>query len=543
MGKYSGKLLTIYIAPSGVRVCEGENKTGDPNVTRFFMVGGVQEYFSMGSPSQPTTITNLSGLIAAIVSECKAHLVTAKRVMICANCFALRTDIVQQDIVGGMKNLLTGDIKSLRSKKGKDEDFEPLSPDKMACKCSWGELTVNGKVKRVVSRTTGDKYMLRSIVQEFYSYGYDVIYISGGMESLINFRQTEPASFDSQGKIIFDFDIGCLAMIFVKDIPVQMLRLGMPDRDMLLDRINSMLKQALPITGRNPKIYLMGAAFRDTELYGRVIDYLEDEGYTVYDWCNRPEVPEDYDDRVVRGDILPVLTPDYSENIAMLLAPFSKIMPQLTPTISMSDVFKKNSQAVATLVLAGSILTLLVTGGFAIKRLIELRSIDSNPSALANLQSQIAVLNQRQQSLNATIDTLTQADSTILNIMGFIDANRSDRVVVVSVDTRDMLPGTVDGAEGVTVNTTTPATGADPNADPSGDIFTGTTGGPGSVRENIVIRGYAKSGNEAVSYYNRFYNSGLAVDPVLNGVERYELPDGDEVYVFEIEIASGGDLQ
>lgn len=543
MGKYSGKLLTIYVAPTGVRVCEGENKTGDPNITKFFTVGGVQEYFSMGSASQPTTITNLSGLIAAIVQECKAHFVSAKRVMICANCFALRTDIIQQDIIGGVKNLLTGDLKSLRGKKNEKDEFEPLSPDKMACKCSWGELTINGKVKRIVSRTTGDKYLLKSIVQEFYNYGYDVIYISGGVEALINFRQTEQASFDSQGKIMFDFDIGCLATVFVKDIPVQMLRLGMPEPDMLIDRINSMLKQALPMTGRNPKIYLMGATFRDTKLYGEVIDYLEDEGYTVYDWCNRPEVPDDYDERIARGDMLPVLTPDYSENIAMLLAPFSKVMPQLTPTISMTDVFKKNSQAVATLVLAVSIVTVVVTGGLAIKRFIELQSIESNPSSLANLQSQIGVLNQRQQSLNATIETLTQADSTILNIMGFIDANKSDRVVVVSVDTRDMLPGSVEGAEGVTVNQTTPTSGTDPNANPSGDIFTGSTGGPGSVRENIVIRGYAKSGNEAVSYYNRFYNSGLAVDPVLNGVERYELPDGDEVYVFEIEVASGGDLE
>lgn len=537
MGKYSGKLLTVFISPDGVRVCEGDNRNGDPNISQFFVVGGVSDYFALGTATTPTVITNLSELIKAIVEECKKHMVTAKRVMVCSNAFGIRTEIQKASVVGGIKDVLTGDMRRLANRKSKEAEFTPLTPDEMACKCTWGELTIEGEVKRVMSQTKGDKYMLQSIVREFYQYGYEVIHISGAVETLINFRQTEAASFDSQGKIIFDFDVGCVATVLVKDIPITFIRINMPERDLLIDRIRGMLKQALPLTGRNPHIYLTGSIFKDCELYNEVITFLEDEQYVVYDPFYRPELPDNYYERVQNGEIVPILTPDFGVNIAMLMAPFVKVMPQLTPSIRFSEIFKKNAQAVATLVLAASVIAFCVSGGFAIKRVFEMREIKSNPSNLASLSSQVSSLQVRQQSLNATINTLTQADTTVLNIMNFVEANNNERVVVVSVDTRDMLPGyeAVDGG----VSTTT--AGAGDGVD-GADVFTGTSGGPGSVRENIVIRGYAKSGNEAVSYYNRFFNSGLATDPVLNGVERYELPDGDEVYVFEIEVISGGEL-
>lgn len=529
MGKYSGKLLTVYITPTGVRVCEGDNRNGDPNISKFFVVNGVQDYFSGSPGSRDLTITNLSGLVSAIVAECKEHRVTTKRVVLCSDCFGLKTEIDKVDVPGGMKNLLSGDLKNLKAKQKKD-NFDPDTPDIMSHKCIWGELTVDGVVKRIVSKTSGDKYMLRSLVQEFYQYGYEVIHVSGGAEMLINFRETEACSFDSQGKIIFDFDVDCRAVVLVKDIPVSIIQLSLPEPEAMLERLMSMLKTALQTTGRNPRIYLTGSIFANCELYCRFVDHLESEGYIVYDLFNRPEVPLDYDSKVESGEMLPVLTPDYIVNIAMLMLPFIKIAPQLTPKVTLNDVLRKNSQALATLVLAASVLCMLASAGFAVRRFFQLRSMDSDPSNLASLQNQVASLTTRQQSLNSTIATLTQADTTVLNLMNFIDANQTDRVVVVSLDTRDMLPGDGEDA-GVTVND--PTTGAAA----TDEVFSGEVGGPGSVRENLVIRGYAKSGNEAVSYYKLLFNSGLAKDPVLNGVERYELPGGDEVYIFEIEIA------
>ena len=129
---------------------------------------------------------------------------------------------------------------------------------------------------------------------------------------------------------------------------------------------------------------------------------------------------------------------------------------------------------------------------------------------------------------------LTQADPTSLDLMSFIAKNQSDRTMIVTIDTRDMLPGDSTAGNGISVTTT--------NEVPGTESSVSDQDGPSSTRQNIVIRGYSKTGPEAVAWYNKLYNSGLPTSPVLNGVERYDLPNGDEVYIFEVEIVGGGDL-
>lgn len=545
MGKYSGRVLTVYITQSGVRVCEGENRNGNPDITKFFTVAGVSEYFTTPTAGQVAEIINMSGLVSAIVGECKNRHTSSKRVMVCSDCFGIHTEIREDDAVGGLKTLLTGDLK--KSKEGKQsKERVSTTPDKMVCKQSWGELTFDGAVQKISTVSTGDKYMLKSLVQEFYTHGYEVIYVCGSQEVLMNFRQTELASFDSQGKVIFDYGVSCAVTVFVKDVPVAVDQLVMLEsQDDLLARLKSQLNTALVRTGRNPRIYLAGSVFQDTAFYGRVMDELESEGYTVYDLFNRPAVGEDYARLLQLGEIEPVMTPDYSANIAMFMCAFSKVLISLTPTVELADMFRKNAQVVATLVLAGSIGMFVISGVLAGFRVYNMVQMKRDPSNVASLQSQVQSLTSRQQSLNGTIQTLTQADTTILELMKFIDINQSDRVSVVSVDTRDMLSDelAVDTSGVAVVSTPAPTPAQDVAGGGAGgppDVaITGTAGGAATTRESIVIRGYAKSGNEAVAYYDRLFKYGLPSDPILNGVERYVLPDGDEVYVFEIEI--GGD--
>lgn len=533
LGKYSGRVLTVFITQSGVRVCEGENKNGNLDITKFFTVTNVSDYFSYVGGSMAPEIVNMSGLVSAIVDECKNHHVNSKRVMVCSDCFGIDTEISYDNTIGGLKNLLTGDLKSLKSQKAPKERASS-SPDKMTCKQSWGELTVDGAVKRVTTRSSGDKYMLKSLVQEFYGRGFEVIFVSGSQEVLMNFRQTEPASFDSQGKIIFDYDVFCGMSVFFKDVPVELSRLSMIDTDQVSERLHSQLNQALRKTGRNPRIYLTGSIFRNTDLYGQLIDELESDGYVVYDLFNRPEIDDTYESRLAMGEIEPVMTPDYSANIAMLMSPFTKTLISMTPQVDLSDAFKKNSKAVATLVVTASCACFVVAAGLAGLRFYNMFQIKNNPSNVSNLQSMVSTLQMKQASLNSTIETLTQADTTILELMKFIDTNQSDRVCVVSVDTEDML------ADSVSVDTSGVAV-TDPSATGTDQNVSGTAGGStGTVRQPIIIRGYAKTGNEAVNYFNRLFKYGLPVDPVLNGVERYTLPNDEEVYIFEIEI--GGDL-
>ena len=221
----------------------------------------------------------------------------------------------------------------------------------------------------------------------------------------------------------------------------------------------------------------------------------------------------------------------------MLLCGFSKTVISLTPQVELEDMFKKNSKAVATIgcgVAAGVFALSAVLAGL---RGYDLWKIKAEPSQLANLQSQVSTLTSKQASLNATIATLTQADTTILELMKFIDTNQSPRLRVVSVDTRDMLADEM-SVDTTQVTVTTPTT--DSASEPPTTVTGSTDLAPGIGRESIVIRGYAKTGNEAVSYFNRLFNYGLPVDPVLNGVERYTLPGGEEVYVFEIEIGGDG---
>ena len=154
-----------------------------------------------------------------------------------------------------------------------------------------------------------------------------------------------------------------------------------------------------------------------------------------------------------------------------------------------------------------------------------------------NLQSQVTNLQSRQASLNSTIEVLTQADTTILELLKFIDTNQSDRINIVSIDTSDMLLDSVSvDSSGVAV---TQPTTTDPSSTGVDQSVSGSAGGSTSSRQPIIVRGYARTGTEAVNYYDRLFKYGLPVDPVLNGVERYTLPNGEEVYVFEIEI--GGD--
>lgn len=539
MGKYSGRLLTVYITPTGVRVCEGENKNGNPDVSKFFLVGGVSEYFAHSMGSKAPEIVNMSGLVSAIVGECKTQNISTRRVMVCSDCFGISTEVNMIAGGGSLKGALTGDIKNIKLFKGKEEKT-PNLPDKMACKQSWGDLTRDGTINKVNTVTLGDKYMLSSLVKEFYDYGYEVVYVSGAQEALLNLRITEEATFDSRGKVIFDYDVECAMDVLLQDIPVEMSAIGMVDREEILGRLRSQLNQAQIKTGRNPKIYLTGSIFKDARLYCQIIDALEADGYFVYDLFGRPELPEDYEEQVRIGAMAPIMTPDYTVNIAMLLSGFAKTCITLTPQVDLEDVFRKNSKAIATIGCGVSVAVFavaVVLGGF---RVWDLHLIKTNPSSLSTLQNQVVTLTSKQASLNSTIATLTEADTTVLELMKFIDTNQNDRVHVVSVDTRDMLPDSL-SVDSTAVTVTPPATSTAPTAPSAPDAtVSGSTEGTGAARASIVIRGYAKTGNEAVGYFNKLFNYGLPLDPVLNGVERYTLPAGEEVYVFEIEIGGDG---
>lgn len=526
MSKYSGKLLTVYISPSGVRVLEGENTTGNPSITRYFTVSGVEEYFTKtGNDARSVEISNLAGLVSAVVTECKNRHVTTRRVMVCSDCFGILTTLSSDGGGGGLRNILSADIKDIgKSLRGGGGSRGAVPPDKMSCDLYWGDIPKDGVVRKVSSRSLGDKYMLNAIVREFYTHGYEVIYISGATEVLMNFRQTEECSFDSQGKIVVNIDIDCSATAFFQDIPVNIHNINLLEDTQLTERVTSLVEGSIQYTGRNPRIYLAGSVFKDTVAYENCIEVLENRGYVVFDLFSHNDLPANYEELVANGEMSPVLTADYSANVAMLMCRFARCCVSLTPALGLGDSLKKNAKVMAVSYLALSIIAFAVIGTQAALTLRDSIRISGEPSPLQSMQSQVASLQARQNNLNATLATITQADTLVLDIMKFIVRNQSEDVHIVTVDTSDILAATFSVSTGELKQEDV-------------EIEVGTAGGPGAeARGSIVIRGYAKTGNAAIAYFDKLFLCNLPVDPVLNGIERYTLPDGDDVYVFEIEI-------
>ena len=528
MSKYSGKVLTVYITPSGARVAEGENKNGTPHITKFFIVGGIEDFFTeIPGEAGHFEVTNMTGLVEAIVEECKANEVTSHRVMVASNCFGINTTVANDTGSGSIKDLLKGDvISNVRNmRNNKQKGSSKVAVDKMQCTIQWGELVDDGKVSRKTTESIGDKFLLISLVQEFFNNGYDVISISDNIGALINFRRTEEATFDSQGKVIFDFDTQIHVLSMRKDLPCTIDMYNSMTAEEILERIDNLLGSTLDTVGRNPKIYFTGVAMEDTRLYSALIDRLETMDYLVYDLFDRPDVDPDTGLDALTGS--PVLTADYSVNIAMFMSAYTKNVVSILPSVGFSEVLKKNLKAIAVVALIISLGALGFSGYLAGSRFLEMRVIKDEPLEVGSLSSQISSLESNKTSLQSVITTLTKADTTVLDLINFVEKNQNNTVTIVSIDTSDMLP--VGSVVRETVSTTTSGEGED-------SVVSGESSNGRIIRQPIIIRGYALTDIAAIAYYDKLFNSGLPVEPVLDGLEKYLLPNGEEVYIFEISL-------
>lgn len=535
MGTYSGKLLTIYISPTGVRVAEGENKGGNPSISRFFMVPAVEEFFAeIPGTSGSYEVTNMSGLVEAILEECGNQRTTSKRVMVATNCLGITTTVsAETSKTSNFMEMITSDLGGKKS-KDKNKEKQRGSLGTLQCKVSWGDLVQDGKSSRQVTLTQGDKFILQSLTQEFFHRGYTVVSVSDCVGALMNFRQAEEATFDHKGKVIFDFDTCFSSINLIKDLPVAISPFSFMDGFELQERILSLVQEAVELVDRSPKIFLTGSMMRDTQLYCSLIDKLESMGYSVYDLFDRPVVDPDTGLEPSTGR--PVLTPDYAINIAMLMSAYAKNVVALQPKVGFEVVFKQNSKALAGIAMAVALVFFAGSAFLAGMTALDVMEMQNNPPKVDSIQGEITSLQAQQTQLQSTINTLTQADVTVLDTLNFIYSNRSPLINVVSVDTRDML-STAD----VNSSDASPET---PIYDENGnEITAGANSGThvATTRQAIVIRGYARTAEAAIEFYNKLFHYGLPVDPVLNGVEKFYLPNGtDEVHIFEIEIGGVG---
>ena len=252
MGAYSGKILTAYISPTGVRIAEGENRGGNPNISRFFMVPAVEEYFTeIPGSAGLYEITNMAGLVDAIIEECANQRTSSKRVMISTNCLGITTQVFSEaSKTSDFKSMLSGDIGGKKDGSGKKR--EKAAVGMMQCKVSWGDMVLDGKALRQITTTTGDKYILQSLAKEFFQRGYTIVSVSDAVGTLMNFRQAEEATFDHKGKVIFDFDTSFSVINMVKDLPVAINPISYMDAFELNERILAMVQDAAEQVGRSP---------------------------------------------------------------------------------------------------------------------------------------------------------------------------------------------------------------------------------------------------------------------------------------------------
>lgn len=530
MGAYSGKVLTVYISPTGVRVAEGENRGGNPNISRFFMVPAVEEYFAEVPGSAGVyEITNMSGLIDAIVEECMNQRTTSKRVMVSTNCLGITTRVSTEAAKGtDLRALLSSDVGGGKKDKTKAPK-EKAALGTLQSKVAWGDMVKDGKAIRQVTTTVGDKYILQSLAQEFFQRGYQVVGVSDCVGTLMNFRQTEEATFDHKGKVIFDFDTSFNVIYLDKDLPVAINPISYMDAFELQDRILPLVQDAAEQVGRSPKIFITGSMMQDTQLYCSLIDRLESMGFIVYDLFDRPEV--DPDTGLEPGTGRPVLTPDYAINIAMLMSAYAKNVVCLKPSVGLDAMFKQNVKALAVVALIAAIACFGVAAFFTVMTQLDVMEMESNPPKVDSLNSQIESLKASNDQLQATINTLTQADVTVLDTVDFAYSYSltAPLINLISIDTKDMLNSTVVDSSGTVMLQET------------GEVVTGAATGmehiSGVQRQAIVIRGYARNEAAAVDFFNQLSRRELPTAPTLSGIEEYTLPNGiDKVHIFEITI-------
>lgn len=525
----SGKLLTLNVTPTSVYALEGSLK-GSLKIDRFFEVKNVSEFFD---PSPEKNIVNMSGLVSAIVEECKKQQVMSRNVVISIP-FGISSNFSHTEGSLGLRELLKQDIG--KSGKKKDKSQEPKatkSADKSKISVRWGSFLDGGSSYVSKEETQGDSYMLKSLVKEFYINGFTVVGVSNPVNSLIPLRLTETSNFDTQGKILIDVDYYTNVVTLCRDVPVDCSTRQTVEDSELEAQILSIARDKVKRTGKAPRVYLTGARLKDAELYGQVTDALEGAGFKTYTLFEKDSEEDEIPDV------------SYGINAGLLMAQQAKTA-FLTPNIDLSTKLEKNSGAFGTLGVAVCGVAAIAALGVGLYRGYQLYQVKNDPSRCAMLEQQLSQSKASQVSMNNTIAILSQTDATVQNLLEFIQDNNSDTVKIVSIDTAEMLvtsEGTATGVVdsfAVSGTATGAGTGTAPAASDTTPVVTGSAGGSTqSSRQPIICRGYATLGAAAVMYYQKLFNSGLVTDPVLNGVERQTLPNGQEVYVFEIQIGGG----
>lgn len=547
MSKYKSRCAFLYLTPSYCRVVEGENKSGHIDIKQFFAVAGMDQHFTPSSNNiSGYEITSISGIVNDIITEFRNKHVKTKRVFLASNYLGIDTQIECEEPKGNILTLLMKDIgKSNKDNQAKKKAETKNTQNKtiIESKTSWGDVTVAGVTHSYTSITTADKFLLQTIVQEFYSRGYTVVGISNCISQLFNLRQSEVATFDSQSKVIFDIDTKVTIATLVRDVPVKIQEMPLTRGADIFNLIHNNLKGDADLLGHNPRVYLTGEAFVDLNFYFDIANRLDEKGYSVCDVCNLPDAEDERIEASMRGEASAIITPDYSTCLAELLCAYSKNIINVVPSLDISEVFKSNSVGIAKGALALTVISALTGVGFSALRGLNYLEMNGNPSRVSAMQSEITTLNTTKSMYDETIATLTQSDTTITEVMKFITANKDANINVVSVDTNDMLLSEFTTEDGVIIS------GGSAEGtlvtdyemyDEEGMPMDNLSNVPKyTYREPIIIRGYARTGSAAVDYYNKLHKYDLPFEPILNGVEKYTLPNGQEAYIFEIQIGGG----
>ena len=519
MSKIAGKVLAICISPSGATCVEGEFRNSEPYVSQYFTVANIEDYFErVGSNYQ---ISSVAGLVASICTVCQDRRVATKRVLLCSDVLGITTSIE----VGSSKGNIKETLMKPRGSGVKDHSTRK-DDSQIESKVDWGEIIVDGKKTRISTVSVGEVYLLRTLADEFRKHGFDVERVCDTSTALMNLKYTEASDFDSQGKLVYSFnERTCDVVYLLNDTPLAISSSNFT-RNGIVDLLSAHIKESESKVSRNPMVFICGPTMADCDLYNSVVNELQ-QSFNIVDLFDSPmrELDEN------TGELTEVFSADYTAALSLVFSTANAKPVNVLPPVPVGTLLRRNGRKLSAGFLALSVIACAGSSALAGARFFELQKISRNPTNLSSLESTLTSLGTTKSNLESTIDILTKSDTTILQVIDFVSSNQSADVHVISIDTEDMLYQTdveVEGMDDVDES----------NIAEGGTEETVVSSGP---RENIIIRGYARSGSAAINYYNRLFNIGLNYDPVLNGVEKYALPDASEVYIFEIQIGGGAE--
>jgi len=526
----TGKTVSVHITQQDVHVVEAETEKGKLTVYNAFTLHGFDRFFDTKG-----RLTNLAGLVDNIVMACKANGVTTKRMSICfADVF--QTSFSIEPITGAAKKrTLNLNMTIGGGGEKKDAPRQTVNTATITKRHSWGQYITQDEQGEAVSVTQAEKDLVESLVNSFTTAGFKVVSLETPDTALVYARNTNSYSYDSLNKIVLHSEDGTSGnlYVFTKDVPsvIKRVNFDMLEGNNLIEKTVSACSAEVQ-TGqmRNPQVALVGNAFHDTETYLTTAEQLLDAEIEVCDLYGSLNVMPKEGAVLIgfssqSGLAETGLGCEYGIAICTLLRCFDEKPQSIVEVKSSVQITAKDKflffrmlKIAAAIFLA---VNLILTGITAVSAF----SLSGKMQDSTAMNSRLTRVTALRDTARTQLDTLSTLDDRIEQVFLFTLENVDSTVNIASIDTEDML---------ATDTSSQPADAA--AAD--GTETTDPNSPCNYVPQRIIVRGYSTQSSGAIALFNALDGANIG-SVKLVGHQQINLPSGEAIYAFEINIEGG----